>query len=145
MLAQIFEITMMNIRNIGSRLGSSSVIVVGIAGVVAVLVGLLSMAAGFTSVLESTSLENRAIVMRDGSNNEMSSGLAIDEFNVISRLEGIELASAEIYLVADVPKKGTGTPSNVIIRGMRQAGFEVCLRLVGRGSDESTFVRRTRR
>jgi putative ABC transport system permease protein len=125
MLAQIFEITMMNIRNIGSRLGSSSVIVVGIAGVVAVLVGLLSMAAGFTSVLESTSLENRAIVMRDGSNNEMSSGLAIDEFNVISRLEGIELASAEIYLVADVPKKGTGTPSNVIIRGMRQAGFEV--------------------
>ena len=48
MFGQIKEISIMNLLNLPSRLGSSSVIIVGIAGVVAVLVGLLSMAAGFT-------------------------------------------------------------------------------------------------
>ena len=61
MLGQILEITLMNIRNIASRLGSSSVIVVGIAGVVAVLVGLLSMATGFTQALESDLRERRVV------------------------------------------------------------------------------------
>ena len=41
-------------RNVPSRLGSSSVIVVGIAGVVGVLVAILSMATGFRLALNST-------------------------------------------------------------------------------------------
>ena len=75
MLSQIFEITLMNLRNLPSRMSSSLVIVVGIAGVVGVLVGLLSMAVGFAASLANASLENRAIVLRDGSNGELSSSL----------------------------------------------------------------------
>ena len=71
MLGQIGEITLMNLRNLPSRLGLSSVIVVGIAGVVAVLVGLLSMASGFTEALESAGRADRAILMRDATNNEL--------------------------------------------------------------------------
>jgi putative ABC transport system permease protein len=123
--SQIYEITAMNVRNIGSRIGSSSVIVVGIAGVVAVLVGLLSMATGFNMVLESSSLPNRAIVMRDGSNGELSSNLSIEEFNILSRMEGIERASDELYVIADIPKKETGSPANLVFRGMRQAGLDI--------------------
>ena len=37
MFDQILEITFMNLRNINARRGASSVIIVGIAGVVAVL------------------------------------------------------------------------------------------------------------
>ncbi len=125
MFGQIFEITVMNLRNIPSRLGSSSVIVVGIAGVVAVLVGLLSMAVGFSRDLESTSLENRAVVMRDGSNSELSSSVSTGEFNIVSRMEGVALASDEAYVVADIPKKATGSPANLVLRGIRQAGFDV--------------------
>ena len=125
MFSQIYEITAMNVRNIGSRIGSSSVIVVGIAGVVAVLVGLLSMATGFNMVLESSSLPNRAIVMRDGTNGELSSNLGIEEFNILSRMEGIERASGELYVIADIPKKETGTPANLVFRGMRQAGLDI--------------------
>ncbi|MCZ6458169.1 MAG: ABC transporter permease [Gammaproteobacteria bacterium] len=125
MFSQIYEITAMNVRNIGSRIGSSSVIVVGIAGVVAVLVGLLSMATGFNMVLESSSLPNRAIVMRDGTNGELSSNLGIEEFNILSRMEGIELASGELYVIADIPKKETGSPANLVFRGMRQAGLDI--------------------
>lgn len=125
MFAQIYEIVVMNIRNIGSRIGSSCVIVVGIAGVVAVLVGLLSMAAGFSAVLESSSLPNRAIVMRDGNSGELSSRMSIEEFNILSRIEGIESASDELYVIADIPKKETGSPANLVFRGMRQAGLDL--------------------
>lgn len=125
MFAQIYEIVVMNIRNIGSRIGSSCVIVVGIAGVVAVLVGLLSMAAGFSAVLESSSLPNRAIVMRDGNSGELSSRMNIEEFNILSRMEGIEIASDELYVIADIPKKETGSPANLVFRGMRQAGLDL--------------------
>jgi len=125
MFGQIFEITVMNLRNIRARLGSSSVIVVGIAGVVAVLIGLLSMAVGFARALESTSLENRALILRDGSNSELSSGLDTQAINIVSRLEGISVASDELYVIADIPKRETGTPANLVIRGMRDAGIEV--------------------
>ncbi len=54
MLGQIREITLMNLRNVPARLGSSSVIVVGIAGVVLVLVSILAMATGFRLTLDST-------------------------------------------------------------------------------------------
>ncbi len=125
MLGQIYEITVLNIRNIRSRIGSSSVIIVGIAGVVSVLVGLLAMAAGFTATLASSSLPNRAIVMRDGSNGELTSRMNIEAFNIISRMPGIELASEELYVIADIPKKASGMPANMIIRGMRQAGLDI--------------------
>ena len=75
MLAQIREIAIMNLLNLPSRIGSSSVIVVGIAGVVAVLVGLLSMATGFQSALEGAGKEDRAIIMRDGSSSEMNGAI----------------------------------------------------------------------
>jgi putative ABC transport system permease protein len=124
-MGQVLEITLLNLRNIPSRIGSSLVIVVGIAGVVGVLLGLLSMAVGFAAALEGASLPNRAIVLRDGSNSELSSGMSVEEFNVVSRLEGITDASAELYVVADVPKKATGTPANLVVRGMGEAGFRV--------------------
>ncbi len=125
MLTQIFEITLMNLRNLPSRLGSSLVIVVGIAGVVGVLVGLLSMSVGFRAALESTGQPDRAIVLRDGSNGEMSSGVSVEEFNVLSSMDGVRTASAELYVVADVPKKSTGTPANLVVRGMRTEGLVV--------------------
>ena len=125
MLKQIWEITVMNLRNLRSRLGSSSVIVVGIAGVVGVLVGLLSMASGFTAALQSTSQPDRALVMRDGSNGEMNSGISTQDLNIVSRMEGISASSGELYVVADVPKKSTGTPANLVVRGVQQSAFAI--------------------
>lgn len=125
MLKQILEITLMNMRNLRSRLGSSSVIVVGIAGVVGVLVGLLSMASGFTAALQSTSKPDRALVMRDGSNGEMASSISTQDLNIVSRIEGISASSGEVFVVADVPKKSTGTPANLVVRGVQQSAFAI--------------------
>ena len=124
-LNQIFEITRLNLHNVPSRLGSSSVIVVGIAGVVAVLVGLLAMASGFAAALQNTSDPQRAIVLRDGSNGELSSSVSSEEFNIVSQLDGVSIASAELYVIADVPKIDTGSPANLVVRGVPQAAFQV--------------------
>lgn len=123
MLAQILEITLMNLKNLPSRLGSSSVVVVGIGGVVGVMVAILAMAAGFQGTLDSGGAPDRAVVLRGGSDNELSSGVSTEEVNVIRGMEGIVLASPELYMVADVPKRSTGTDANLIVRGVTADAF----------------------
>ena len=123
MFAQILEITLMNLKNLPSRLGSSSVVVVGIGGVVGVMVAILAMAAGFQGTLDRGGAADRAIVLRGGSDNELSSGVSTDEANVVGGMEGILLASPELYMVADVPKRSTGTDANLIVRGVTADAF----------------------
>lgn len=123
MFAQIFEITLMNLKNLPRRLGSSSVVVVGIGGVVAVMVAILAMAAGFQKTLDRGGAPDRAIVLRGGSDNELSSGVSTEEVNVVSGMEGIVQASPELYMVADVPKRSTGTDANLIVRGVTADAF----------------------
>ena len=125
MFAQILEITLMNLKNLPSRLGSSSVVVVGIGGVVGVMVAILAMAAGFQGTLDSGGAPDRAIVLRGGSDNELSSGVSTDEANVVSGMEGVVLASPELYMVADVPKRSTGTDANLIVRGVTGDAFAI--------------------
>jgi len=125
MFAQIREITLMNIRNLGARLGSSSVIVVGIAGVVAVLVGLLSMGVGFQKALEGAGQPDRAIIMRDGTQSEMNGAMTRDQRAIIRAMEGVEYASGEIYVVAAIRKIGTDVDANVVVRGVEEDSFAV--------------------
>jgi putative ABC transport system permease protein len=125
MLGQIREITLMNLRNVPARLGSSSVIVVGIAGVVLVLVSILAMATGFRLTLDATGAPGRAIVLRGGSNGELSGGMDQASVDIVKQMDGIAAVSGEIYTIADVPKRRSGTPANLVIRGVEQAAFVV--------------------
>ena len=59
-MTQISAITSMNLRNISERLTSSVVALVGIAGVVMVLIGVLSISAGFRAVLTLSGAVRRA-------------------------------------------------------------------------------------
>lgn len=125
MLAQIAQITMMNLRNLPSRLGSSSVIVAGVAGVVGVMVAVLAMGKGFAATLQTSGAPDRAIVLRGGSDNELSSGVGQEAMNIVESMEGVVLASRELYTVADVPKRSSGTDANLIVRGLSADGFHI--------------------
>ncbi|MDE0368486.1 MAG: ABC transporter permease [Gammaproteobacteria bacterium] len=125
MLRQVIEITAMNLSNLPSRVGSSSVIVVGIAGVVGVLVALLAMAGGFEAALERGGAPDRAIVLRSGSDSEMASNVGQDAVNIVSSMEEVDASSAELYLVVDVPKRSGGQVANLVIRGVERSGFEI--------------------
>lgn len=125
-LRQIIAVTAVNLRAIPSRLGSSMVIVIGIAGVVGVLVALLSMAAGFKATLAGTGTHERAIVLRGGSTDELGSVITREQAAIIADTPGVARdadgtpqAIAEFYLLTDVAKPGADTPSNVVVRGTR--------------------------
>lgn len=128
---QIVMITSMNLRNLPARIGPSMVIVVGIAGVVTVLVALLAMAQGFESTLNGTGRTDRVVILRGGSNNEMSSFLSNREAQVIATKPGIRrdeqgpLLAGEIYLINDIKKRGNLSAANLPMRGVEQASFRV--------------------
>lgn len=124
-LMQIYEISQMNLRNIPQRLGTSLVIVIGIAGVVTVLVALLAMAEGFAHTLASTGRDDRAIVMRSGANDELASGFSRDQALVVAQAPGVRrqadgspLASPERYILTNLINRKNDEPSNVPVRGV---------------------------
>jgi putative ABC transport system permease protein len=131
-LEQIFEITWMSLATIPQRLGSALVIVGGIAGVVGVLVALLAMGEGFRSVLAQAGRLDDAIVLRKGASAELNSGLSRAEAVLIAQAPGIlknsagvPLASAEVVVVANLPKRSSGTDANVEIRGVGPQVWEL--------------------
>ena len=129
---QIREIVLMNLQSIPQRWGASLVIVVGIAGVVAVLVAMLSMSAGLTKTLGTTGRNDRAMVLRAGSNAELSSFLdralvtLIKQDPAIARgRNGLPLASGELIVITEVARKGEAGGTNVTLRGVEGNTFEL--------------------
>ena len=125
MFAQLVEVSLMNLCNLPSRLGSSSVIVVGIAGVVGVLVSILAMGTGFAGTLDRGGAPDRAVVLRGGSDSELSSGIGLEEMGIVESVPGVALASRELYTVADVPKRSSGLDANLIVRGVGADAFAI--------------------
>jgi len=130
-ISQTLAVTALNLRTIPQRLSSSGVAIVGIAGVVIVLVSVLSIAAGFTAAMRDSGSESRALIMRSGADSEMTSGLGGPEVDVIKQAPGMRrngrtaLASAELYVIIDLPKISTNTPANVPMRGIDQTALLV--------------------
>ncbi len=129
-LAQTAAVTALNLRTIPNRLSSSAVAIVGIAGVVIVLVSVLSIAAGFNAAMRQSGSPQRALVMRSGADSEMTSGLGGPDVDIIKQAPGIRrdgqtaLASAELYVIIDQPKKATpDSPANVPMRGIEPTGL----------------------
>ena len=123
-MKQVLAISALGIRTIPQRLGSSAVAVIGIAGVVVVLVSVLSIAEGFRAVLQGTGAPDRALVMRSGSDSEMTSVLLGPDTVLIKQAPGVArgdlrpIATAELFVIVDLPKKSTGTTANVPLRGI---------------------------
>jgi len=130
-LHQLAAVTAMNLRNLPARLGTSLVAVVGIGGVVAVLVSLLSMGEGFRAALELSGRDDVAMVLRGGSSDELSSAFGRDEVSIIVSAPGIAqdargpIASPEFYTIVDLPMRSTGTAANVPFRGVTARAAEV--------------------
>ena len=125
MFRQTFNIIVMNLHNVLSRKGSSSIIVVGIAGVVAVVVALLSMSEGIKSALTDASHPDRVLVMRTGTQDEVTGWLSAAEVNVLKGIDGIGTVSGELVVVVDLVTTGTGKPGVAVARGVEASAFEV--------------------
>jgi putative ABC transport system permease protein len=131
MLKQVTAITRINIKSIPERWASSLVIVVGLAGVVAVFTALLAMGQGFESTLKASGRADEVMVMRGGSDAELNSGLAREDIDVIEQSPGIRvgpdgkrLVSAEMIVIAELIRKNdVKNGVNISLRGVEPDAF----------------------
>ena len=111
------------------------VAVIGIAGVVIVFTAVLSIAEGFRAAMRGTGDPQTVIVLRQGSDTEMTSGFSGDDVKLISEAPGIEQgpqgpsASPELFVIVGHPLKRSGTDANVPLRGVSLAALKVRPRL----------------
>jgi putative ABC transport system permease protein len=130
-LSQIVAVTAVTLRSIPQRFGSSVVAIIGIGGVVIVFTAVLSIADGFRAAMQGTGDPQTVIVLRSGSDTEMTSGLSGEEAKLISETPGIEQssdgahASPELFVIVSHPLKRSGTDANVPLRGLTPVALKV--------------------
>ncbi|HCR34354.1 MAG TPA: hypothetical protein DIV57_13415, partial [Stenotrophomonas sp.] len=124
--------TRIGIASLPQRWGASSVIVVGIAGVVGVLVAMLAMGEGFQATLNNTGDDTTAIVLRGGSQAETNSVITREQVPMLSTLPGISrdgegrpLLSPELSQVVNLVSKADGTDVNAQFRGVGPQAWAV--------------------
>lgn len=129
---QILAITATSVRSIPMRLGNSLVIVIGIAGVVAVLMSVLAMFEGFRSTIQGDGRADRAIVLTRGASAEYESSLSRESVANLMNAPGVKhdnrdepLVSAEVILIAPVARKLDSSDVNVTLRGVGPQYFRV--------------------
>jgi putative ABC transport system permease protein len=127
---QILAVAAMNLRSIPQRLGNSLVIVVGIAGVVAVLISVLAMFLGFRTTVKGDARADRAIILSRGATTEYESSLSRESVAAVMNAAGIKhdahgkpIASAEVILVAPVARRRDNSDVNVTMRGVGEHYF----------------------
>jgi putative ABC transport system permease protein len=128
-IRQTLVITAINLRSIPQRLGTSLVICVGIAGVVAVLTTVLAMATGLQNAMSNAARDDRVIVLRTGSTAEALSTISRDDLVAIEAAPGIHFTadgkrgiSPEVLVSVNLPRKDTGQLSALSIRGLTPVG-----------------------
>lgn len=127
---QTASVALIGLATIPRRLGAAAVVVVGIAGVVGVLVGLLAMGAGFEATLRQTGTDDTAIVIRGGAQTEINSVMDHDTVAIIAQAPQVQqgpgrepIASPELVVVAAIPKKSSGLDANVELRGIGERAW----------------------
>src|SRR5574340_462606 len=119
-------------RNLVDRRLTTALTAGGMALVVYVFATVLMLAAGLKATLVATGQYDNVVVIRRGSQTEVQSGISRDQAGVIDSLpdiavagDGTRLISKESVVLISLPKRTTGRPGNVVIRGVTAAGLEL--------------------
>src|SRR5437588_23740 len=132
------------LKTLGFSDRAVTALVLGEAALLLVLGGGLGMAAalGLMPVLNGATggrfpplfvdRTSRVIMLRAGSDAELSSGVLREQATLLAGLPGVArdgegrpLASAELVVMVDLPRKGQADPNNVPFRGVQPAAFTI--------------------
>ena len=124
--------TRIGLSSLPQRWGACSVIIIGIAGVVGVLVAMLAMGEGFKATLDATGSDDTAIILRGGSQAETNSVILRDQVPLVSSLPGIArdaggqpLLTAELSQVVSLKTRADGSDANAQLRGIGEEAWQV--------------------
>ena len=119
-------------RNLLARRLTTALTAGGMALVVYVFASVLMLAAGLRQTLVSTGQDDNVVVIRRGSQTEVQSGIDRSQAAIIESLpdvavaaDGTRLVSKEPVVLISLPKRSTGKPANVVIRGVTAAGLDL--------------------
>jgi putative ABC transport system permease protein len=121
-----------NVRNLILRKGLTVMTAMGIALTVTTAIFLMALIAGLNRAFVSSGNPLNVMVLRKGSEAELTGGFDRSLFPILTSLPGVAkgkngepLASGELVVVIVLPRKdGTGEV-NVTVRGMMPAGLEM--------------------
>ncbi|MEQ1831760.1 MAG: ABC transporter permease [Candidatus Eisenbacteria bacterium] len=145
-----------NLRSVTHRPVSTATTALGIGLTVAIYIGALALAAGFKASLVTTGSPDNAIVLRKGADSEISSGVSLDQSNILKAdpavavgPDGRPRASAEMVIVVNKPRLGQKGSSNIMLRGVDPAAADlrggvtmVAGRMFTPGTDEVIVAKR---
>ena len=121
-----------NIRSIMQRPASTVMTAVSIGLVVAVFVAMLALASGFRAALAKTGSPDNVIVLRQGAQDELSSGIDRETARTIATFphvaagaDGRPMVSPEVYVLLNPDRKTGDGIGNVVARGVDDRAFEV--------------------
>ena len=114
-----------NVRNLWTRRLTTALTIGGMALVVFVFASTLMLAEGLQKTLVETGSYDNVVFLRKGAASEVVSGVSRDQASVLETLpevaygpEGQKLLAKEAVVLIALPKKGSGKPSNVVLRGI---------------------------
>lgn len=116
-------------RNLLARRLTSFLTAGGMALVVFVFAAALMLTEGLRQTLVATGSYDNAVVLRAGSETEVQSALDRTQAGIISSQPEIArgaqgpLVASEAIVLINLPKRATGKPANVMIRGVQPASF----------------------
>ena len=121
-----------NIRNLRVRWVTTLMTVLGIGLVVWASVLTFGLIDGLQHALRVSGEQLDLIVLRQGSNNETSSGITQATAREIANLDGFAtdsngnpLCSTEFVTILTKPRRNDGGTTNLIVRGLEQVGREL--------------------
>jgi ABC-type lipoprotein release transport system permease subunit len=115
-----------NVRSVVQRPVSTALTALGVGLVVAVFIGMLALANGFSAALAKTGSDRNAVVLRKGADSELSSGLGRDVASIVAASPHVAigsdnrpLVSPEVYVLIPLAKSfDTTQVANVVVRGV---------------------------
>lgn len=121
-----------NLRNLWARRLTTVLTAGGMALVVFVFSAILMMAEGLEQTLVQTGSPDNVVVIRKGSTSEVQSGVEREQAAILETLpqiatrnDGRRLAAREIVILVTLPRRDTGNPANVQIRGIGENSLEL--------------------
>jgi putative ABC transport system permease protein len=116
-------------RNLWVRRVTTGLTAAGMALVVYTFATVLMMSEGIRTTLVATGQPDNVLVLRKGAGAEINSGVDRVQADILEALPGVAtgrhgepLVSKESVVLNSLPKRGSGKPSNVTMRGMGPAG-----------------------
>ena len=119
-------------RNLWVRRVTTLLTAGGMALVVYVFATVLMMSEGIRATLIATGQPDNVIALRKGAGAEINSGVDRLQASILESLPGIAtdasglpLVTKEPVVLNNLPKRGSGKPSNVTVRGTSERGLQL--------------------